>query len=142
MIDFADLKMVDNTARIILSNDYEMNELIRAWYQKAQEHDICIEVSEDCITSGGLLKKKQYPCLIISHPDHKTGYYRYCVMITTDATRTYSELMKMGWSKLESKVKSGGWLKQVLHGSQYEIEYRSEVSFYQTIEKIWKSMHE
>lgn len=133
---------IEDTSRIILQNGTTLDALKKALYDAAQEKGIYIDVEENQITSGGMIRKKVYPCLVISHPEHKSDYYQYCIMLTTDSTRTYIELFRKGVSRLESKIQYGGKLSRFLHGNQYEIEYKAESAFYNTLKKIWESFHD
>lgn len=55
--------------------------------------------------------------------------------------RKYIELYKLGSSRLAEKLKSQGKISKLLHGNQYEIEFKAEQAFYYTIvKKIWEDM--
>ena len=141
MVEYKKLMDIEETKRIVVPNDTELSELRAKCCSLAQENGIYLEVTEDVVSSGGLFRAKNDPCLILNHPEHPNDYDRFCCMVTTDETRKYIELYKLGSSRLAEKLKSQGKISKLLHGNQYEIEFKAEQAFYDTIvKKIWEDL--
>ncbi|MDD6144526.1 MAG: hypothetical protein PUD16_13700 [bacterium] len=142
MVAYKELKTIDGVKGVVLPYEININKLANMWQDEAEKRGIFIDVCEDQVFAGGLLSKKTYPCLVITHPDHKADYRRFCCVIASDGRRNIVELYTWWFSRLESKLKFSGKVSRLLHGDQYEMEYVAESAFYSSIHDIWGALFE
>lgn len=71
----------DDLETIKVGQVYSLPEARGILLELAQANEVAIEIATDTVKTKGFLKSQEIPCLVISHPDHKSDYYKIVVLI-------------------------------------------------------------
>lgn len=80
--------------------------------EKVNELQIPVICEMDQIKTGGLFNSSVENCLNTYHPEHKTDYYHYCIMVSRQGLMAFVKLYVFGNSKQDAKFIRGQELKQ------------------------------
>lgn len=109
MVEYKKLMDIEETKRIVVPNDTDLSELRAKCCSLAQENGIYLEVTEDVVSSGGLFRAKNDPCLILNHPEHPNDYDRFCCMeISMKSNLRLNRRSTIRSSKKSGKICDGG----------------------------------
>lgn len=56
----------------------------------ARENQIAIEITLDTVKTKGFFNSQEFPCLVLTHPDHKKDYYKIVILVGSGEIMTGS----------------------------------------------------
>ncbi len=129
-----------------INNMPDVSELIERLKARAEEYNIPVEISKDTIHSGGTFTGKDYPCIVLKHPNPPQRYFDQVWVINGNMINFYF----FGISKANTKVnkynakKNGGLFDQLsaaISGSA-EMELQEEHLWHRDVYGLFENMLE
>lgn len=105
--------------------------------REASSRRIPASVDTDTVSSGSLLSRKDYPCVIVSHPDHPTDYFKIVVIIG-DSTVSFKY---SGYSKAHhAHNRKEAYKKESSIGSLIKSAFVNDDIMAMQDEDVWRSV--
>lgn len=101
-----------------------------------------IEIKNNEIKSGNILKSQKHPCIVVYNTNHRFDYYQYCITLHRQGSTVMVNTYLTGSSKLEgdmflaeTRAQSGGLLGKLVNKLSMPDEFKiqEEQLYYTTL---------
>ena len=118
--------------------------LHKRFFSYAKKTNLPVEFYKDQVVAGFFFKKQTEPCMVMSHPDPKLRYLKFCIRVKCLGTKTFIYVSSYGTSvqmlkaaKAAEKRKKGKLFRAMIESfGQNRFDFENEQMYYECIRQM------